>query len=623
MIRLLIFFFCTVLTLFAEESYSQILQQKARELKLDQSREWHLLLHYKPALWGGVESLVDDETFFIADDGKTDPQHELQATIDSFFQTSYENNSSLRTRCIFVERYHWLKETLQIDETQLPAADCSRYAWWEKTVNGSHIALIFPAAYMNNPSSMFGHSFLRIDKTKEADTLLSYALNYAATTGNDNGVSFAVKGIFGGYPGYFSVLPYFEKIREYNDLEDRDIYEYRLRLNVAEVRRLVRHAWELHFFSSDYFFFKENCSYNILLLLEYARPSLNLSDGFFLWAIPSDTIRVVYDAGLVDSVIYRPSKSTTLKHLIAQSSTRSQELALDIADKRLSVAEATAKDLPKKEMQDTLEIAYEYVDYLRLANEYPHDNAQKLLLSILMKRSRYGIRETPLSPVPKPDKNPHEGHSTSRLSIGAGGEDGESALVMKVKPSYHDIVDDQGGYIDGAEINFFDLELLYLLEDRRLEPRRLNVFNIKSIATQSLFFKPVSWEVTVGMKRTPESEEAIGFLEGGSGIAVGERVKTYLMTVGSFENSDLFKDHSILGAGLAMGVLGNLTHTWRIHAGAEYRRFFYNELFDRRIAKLEQNIALGDERAVRINLSSTKEYDTRYETFSVLYQIYF
>ena len=40
------------------------------------------------------------------------------------------------------------------------------------------------------------------------------------------------------------------------------------------------HAWELGNASFDYFFFKENCSYHLLALLDYADPTLHLTDEF-------------------------------------------------------------------------------------------------------------------------------------------------------------------------------------------------------------------------------------------------------------------------------------------------------------------------------------------------------
>jgi len=63
--------------------------------------------------------------------------------------------------------------------------------------------LIFPAAYLNNPSSMYGHTLLRIDARDqdEKTRLLAYAINYAANTDETNGILFALNGLIGGYTG--------------------------------------------------------------------------------------------------------------------------------------------------------------------------------------------------------------------------------------------------------------------------------------------------------------------------------------------------------------------------------------------------------------------------------------
>ncbi len=148
---------------------------------------------------------------------------------------------------------------------------------------------------MNNPSSMFGHTLLRFDRAgqDEKTRLLSYAVNYGAVTGNDNGLLFAVYGLTGGYPGTYSVMPYYQLVRQYTDFENRDIWEYQLNLTPAEVRRLLEHLWELREQYADYYFFDENCSYQLLFLLDVARPGLRLADRFPVYAIPVDTVRAV------------------------------------------------------------------------------------------------------------------------------------------------------------------------------------------------------------------------------------------------------------------------------------------------------------------------------------------
>ncbi len=65
----------------------------------------------------------------------------------------------------------------------LPQPQCGEYDNWYRDINPHSAVLVFPAAYLNSPSSMFGHTLLRIDQadvTSNNTALLSYALNFGA-----------------------------------------------------------------------------------------------------------------------------------------------------------------------------------------------------------------------------------------------------------------------------------------------------------------------------------------------------------------------------------------------------------------------------------------------------------
>jgi len=189
--------------------------------------------------------MQDDPGFFLAPNGKTDPEAELAATLTKFFSDELVGRSKQPAQCAFIARYHWLKEKLQFDEHRLPTQPCERFWRWFNEFNAEAISVIFPTGFMNNPSSMFGHTFLRIDaKGQTPQTrILAYTINYAAQLPPDTGPEYAIKGIFGGYPGYFSTIPYYLKVQEYRDIENRDIWEYRLDLTEQQVRRLLMHTW--------------------------------------------------------------------------------------------------------------------------------------------------------------------------------------------------------------------------------------------------------------------------------------------------------------------------------------------------------------------------------------------
>ena len=118
---------------------------------------------------------------------------------------------------------------------------------------------------------MFGHTLMTINskenRKSSARGLLDYALNYAAYTGDLDPIRYVLYGLMGGYPGYFSLMAYHTKVREYSDLENRDLWEYRLSLNSEEIERLIHHFWDLMNTTFDYFYLRENCSYHLLSLI--------------------------------------------------------------------------------------------------------------------------------------------------------------------------------------------------------------------------------------------------------------------------------------------------------------------------------------------------------------------
>ena len=216
----------------AENAYLIELINKGRQAKLAGEREWHLLLHYRKDLLRGYISEQDDPGFFMSPDGKSDPQAELDATLKQFFSNELVGRSKQPAQCAFIARYEWLKQRLAFDEIRLPPQPCERFGRWFADFDVESVSLIFASGFMNNPSSTFGHTFLRVDQRGQTDQtrILAYTINYAAELPPNAGPEFAVKGIFGGYRGYFSTIPYYLKVQEYGDMEDRDIWEYKLNL---------------------------------------------------------------------------------------------------------------------------------------------------------------------------------------------------------------------------------------------------------------------------------------------------------------------------------------------------------------------------------------------------------
>ena len=239
----------------------------------------------------------------------TDLKKELFETINSL------ENGQNNVLCRFPLRVKWLKENIPSLEKDIVNYSCAELDEFLTLVDAKHVTMVFPTAHINSPASMYGHTFLRVSSNEETP-LISNAVNFAAKTDDTNGLIFAYKGLFGEYEGRYSILPYYEKIKEYNNLEQRDIWEYDLNLTQDEIDRLVLHAFELKDSYSDYFFFKENCSYNILWLLEVARYDLDLVSHFTFKTVPLDSIKILKPYNLIKDSRFRYSNMRKMKNIL-------------------------------------------------------------------------------------------------------------------------------------------------------------------------------------------------------------------------------------------------------------------------------------------------------------------
>ncbi|MBE0602655.1 MAG: DUF4105 domain-containing protein, partial [Deltaproteobacteria bacterium] len=291
--------------------YLAELKKRAASADLSADPYWRILLHVRTGITG-KRSLIDDPKFFLSPSGKTDPAAELAATLDGLF----DNTTEPFAFCRFPARYAWLAKKLEVDRARIPRPPpCPVQDNILNTIDGQSASMVYASGYVNSPASMFGHTFLRID-SRLATPLLAFAVNNAALTNpEDGGVAFTFKGMLGGYDGYYSVMPYYDKVREYANIDQREMWEYALNLTPGEVRLMLLHLLDLKDIAADYYFFDENCSYNLLFLLDAARPEARLTDTMDrFWVIPMDSARAVLEAGLVDNVVWRPSRAFRIRH---------------------------------------------------------------------------------------------------------------------------------------------------------------------------------------------------------------------------------------------------------------------------------------------------------------------
>jgi Domain of unknown function (DUF4105) len=474
--------------------------ERAEALGLDRHPTWQALLHMAPHRFGlGRASEIPGGRFFLAADGRTSPRAELEATLRALADRSALEDAA--AHCRFPARARWLARELGLPPDRLAPTPCPALDEWRAGLAPRGITLIFPEAFMNNPASMFGHTLLRLDVADPSDprNLLGYAIDFTANSEGDAGPVFMARGTFGLYPGYFGVNPYYRKLELYGDWQNRDIWEYPLDLGMDEVEFVLLHLWELDDVAIPYYFFRQNCSYQLLRLLAVARPELRLRRGFPVGVIPVDTVRdVIEQIGVAGEVRYRPSPATELTTLLDALAPEARRLALDLARGALAPGDERVARLAPAERGALLGAAYEAVKYAFLQGDLGEEISRERSYQLLAARSRAGPGGTPQPS--RPAVRPDEGHGTALVALGAGVEDDEGFFELRVRPSFHGLLDPDAGFPADSTISVLDTRVRVFPASGRVRLEELVLVELQSKTPRDDVFRPLSWGLETGLR---------------------------------------------------------------------------------------------------------------------------
>lgn len=571
---------------------------RARAQRLWEDAQWRRLGHWRRTLPFG-RPLSDAATdFFLAPDGASDPRAELEAMTAALFAPA-PGGGARHPRCRFPARAAWLESRLGVAAGDLPPADCSAFEAWRRLMDAGSVSLVFASSYLNNPSSMFGHTFLRLERraTGPGQRLRDNTLNFAADTGPDGGVAFAAKGLLGLYPGRFTAMPYYLKIQEYGHIENRDLWEYRLALSSAEVDRLVAHAWEMGAAEFPYYFLSRNCSYQLLPALEAAAPRLDLSTPSRLIVSPADTLRAVRGVpGLVVSVEYRPSHATTMDRRLALMAPAERRAAKAYAAGRWEDGDRWSAGLAPPRRALVLDGAEDYVLYKKGFSPDVAADVRERERAILLRRAREADPPAALAP-PYWAAPPDDGHPRRRLMVGTGARAGGTFSEIAWRPGYHDLLDRPVGYLPGAAIEGLSWRLRYDRDERRLYVRDLRLAEILSAAPWDSWTRPPSWSAGTGLdtafergRPAPDAQVYEGHAGAGLSWRAADRALLFALlqaesaagpvlrggwTVGGAARAGLALDlgarvRLLLDGALSARPLGDRTPNHRLRAGLNW-----------------------------------------------------
>ena len=581
----------------ATPGYVQELVEQADAAELADHPQWHALLHYRPRTFGGVRSDIDSPQFFLHEEGPTDPQGELEATLAAFFLPAFGATGDYHPdtehpQCRFRARFEWLNGKLEFDEKRLDVRDCDDFDDWRDGVDGESATLIFAASHLSNPASMFGHTLMRLDRGEGgyAAELDSYVVNVTAEPWTYNPVLYIAMGLTGGFDGVFDTLPFDRKVQKYIDREHRELWEYELDFDDDQFDRLVRHLWELKPVNMDYRYFDENCSYFLLSLMEVANPSLQLVEHFSFHVLPGDTVRVALEAeGLIGERGFRPSSRQAMLAKRQRLTGEEVELAERLGDRESEAAVDELDDLDERRRAYVLEAAHALWRYRNPPDEETGAVDSDFARLLRQLRDELDVETPPVDPAVR--TAPEDGHATARLDL-TGGADATSSGFFEfgIRPALHDLAGPDLGYQPLSQLEFLHTRIRGVGIERELAwptmlLQRLDVVNVMSLAPLDRWTRNWSWALKTGLERSYADgcgdagclfyDAVMGF---GGTVELGP-LAGYLLVDGQLAFGSNFDSNVRLGAGPRAGTLLRMGQFARLHLEGRYRYPLWGEGF--------------------------------------------
>jgi Domain of unknown function (DUF4105) len=538
--------------------------------------KWIRTVHYQKTLFG-YNSEADDPNFFITPEGKRSPKKELENLIEAVKLDDPEEKKN--ASCRFPARVGWLRSQISLPESKV---ECKSLNAFRKRLAARSLSVVFSSYYLGNPASSFGHTFIRLGKNtleqmedKTSTELLDTGINYGAMTGDANPVVFAIGGLAGFFYGNYNAIPYYYKVREYNDFETRDLWSYQLDLKQEEIDFVVDHVWEMGHTLFNYFFLSENCSYHVMTILEAARPSLQLLAHLpYLYTIPSETLKALEEERIVKKVTFRPAPSTLFYHQLQQLNAQEKEEMRHLVSKNVPPQESS----PEKNalIYDT---ALSLVDYKYAKKILKGDEAaQNIKRPLLIARSRIPVRSPDLDFSEKLKSAPHLSHGQKRLMVTAFNRDGKNYSDFEWRFAFHDLLDNSVGYPPKTKIEV--MKFSARTDGHRYQLRDASLVDVYSLGSWDKYNHAASWKVRLGQWQTRSHKSDLstqGFLAGyGYSFQYGF-VSPYALLHG--ESSYVSeREHQLkLAYGSDVGLLFDLSNSMKFQSSLEWRAYPWNE----------------------------------------------
>lgn len=477
-----------------------------------QDRSWLTLLHYQAKGEGAWESSIDRPDFFLAENGRFDPKAEWRATEAALTSAKIQiQGKEWDPACAFPARQLFMER-----RGRIPARRCAEFDLWQNEIRLRSLSLVFSSAYAGNSASMFGHTLLKLnrDGTVRHD-LLDYGLGFMAHTNPEDGAAlYTFKGLFGGYPGFFTLQPYYQLVNQYAFSENRDLWELEIPLSEEERLIFLAHLWELlHHGSSAYYFTHVNCSSMLAEVLDAVKPDWRLRERLHGFVLPSEVMRsAARQLPESGAMTFRPSQRRLWEERLEKLSAAQRALFRDVWKDRSVLVAAQDPDVLDA-ILDRITMEKSRMNLTAQDGLRRFESETLLARSALPASAAFVAREAA--------NNPLRGHAPAQFALLGGRDAAKASFGLRLRWGWHDLLDPAEGFDSHYHLNVLDLRWLRNEDDE--QRARLKVAEVWSLSPWSVEDPLWSWILGggwEGQERAESWDQRLTF-EGSAGLSFG------------------------------------------------------------------------------------------------------
>ncbi len=483
------------------------------ELKPDQlkrmsaSQTWLKLLHLEKKLtrFNNYESAIQESGFFLAKNGHQDPHQELLATVDAMAAPVAAENTHVR--CLFPARVRWIESTLGLSSNFDLKQHCPQYSTWRFEKRATSISVILATGYLGNPASYYGHTFVKFnsDGANKTKDLMNMTMNYGAiNTKTDHPVMYIVKSVLGGYDAAFSKINFYHHEQVYTENENRDLWDFQLNLTQTEVDFIVDHAWEILEKKYTYYFFRENCAFRMVELLEIL-PSIDVTSKHQLFTIPQalmQNLAKIERNGqpLIVKRTFYPSRQTRFYDKYKQLTSSEQASFKALLSRNIDTNLPSYQTQSISSQQKIIDTVIDYYSFVEEDKTKQSPSKHPNYLKALAERFKLPPSEG-ISNLAKP--SPDQGRASSLVQLGlAHSEAFGGATSLRVRPAYYDALDSDTTHVRNSALVMGDTQ--FFIKNGQVKLQKIDLIAIESAnpgLTGLKGDKSVAWKVKLGAEQ--------------------------------------------------------------------------------------------------------------------------